>query len=108
MTDPPPTPNQPPQEPWYYAVANQQHGPVPADTLRRMFEAGQLHPATWVWREGLANWTTAASVPELVAGLHFPAGGLRRAAPKGDGRPTSSTGRPRDSRTPRPTPWRCS
>jgi hypothetical protein len=51
---------------WYYAVGNsQQQGPVDLATLQRLIASGQIGPNDLVWRDGMADWVPASSVPEL-------------------------------------------
>lgn len=54
------------QATWYYAVGNsQQQGPVDLATLQRLIAGGQVGPNDLVWRDGMADWVPASSVPEL-------------------------------------------
>ncbi|GHB92766.1 DUF975 family protein [Cerasicoccus arenae] len=41
---------------WYYALNNQQQGPVSEADLRGMAQAGVIQPDTLVWRQGMADW----------------------------------------------------
>jgi uncharacterized RDD family membrane protein YckC len=52
---------------WYYAQGGQQQGPVPLETLRQMYAAGQVQPGDLVWTSGMPNWLAASSVPALTA-----------------------------------------
>jgi hypothetical protein len=45
----------------------QNYGPYPAPTLQAMIPTGQFTVSSMVWREGMAAWAAAASVPELAA-----------------------------------------
>lgn len=47
---------------WYYALNNQQQGPVSGDQLRALLQNGTISPASLVWREGMASWQPYASV----------------------------------------------
>lgn len=53
-------------EQWYYAAGGQQQGPVAVEVLRQLLAMGQLQPADLVWRQGMANWQPAASIPDLI------------------------------------------
>ena len=53
---------------FYVAVNGQQTGPFPMAILQQMVPSGALTAGTLIWRNGLASWQTAGSVPEL-AGL---------------------------------------
>jgi membrane protease subunit (stomatin/prohibitin family) len=62
---PPPAPAAP-QVSFYVAQNGQQTGPFPYLTLQHMHTAGSLAPNTHVWRQGMAAWHTASTVPELT------------------------------------------
>jgi hypothetical protein len=59
---------------WYFARGNKQMGPVSAADLKRLAAAGELLPDDLIWREGLAEWTTARSVRGLFDEESKPAG----------------------------------
>ena len=60
------TPPPPPSPASFMVYANgAQAGPFDMNQLAQMAAGGQLTPATYVWRQGLANWTAASQVPEL-------------------------------------------
>ncbi len=42
-----------------------QEGPLSLDEIHARFAAGHLPPGTLAWREGLANWSPIADIPEL-------------------------------------------
>lgn len=66
------TPPPPPPPVSFMIYANgAQAGPFDMNQLGQMAAAGQLTPATFVWRQGMANWTAASQVPELQ-GLFVP------------------------------------
>ena len=52
---------------WYYARGNEQVGPVGTDVLRQKIASGEVKSGDLVWRDGMANWQPANSVPELAA-----------------------------------------
>src|SRR5262249_50320691 len=59
---------------WYYARDNVPCGPVAKAEIQRMAACGDLAPSDLVWREGMAEWTRAASAKELFPeGLSYPA-----------------------------------
>lgn len=61
---PPPIPGQS----MYHVIVNgQQAGPFDMNTLKQMAGAGQLTKESNVWKDGMANWTPAGQVAELVA-----------------------------------------
>lgn len=67
------TPPPPPAPATFMVYANgAQAGPFDMNQLAQMAAGGQLTPATYVWRQGMANWTAASQVPELQ-GLFAPA-----------------------------------
>lgn len=52
---------------WYYAVANEQQGPVTEDELASLIEQGTVRADTLVWREGMESWADAKStVPGVL------------------------------------------
>jgi GYF domain 2/RDD family len=51
---------------WYFALNNQQQGPISEDELRNLFTTGRLPPETLVWADGLSNWTAANQLPNFV------------------------------------------
>lgn len=59
---PPPLPN---ALMFHVAVNGQQAGPYDLNTLAQMAAQGQLTRDTLVWRQGMANWAAAGSMPEL-------------------------------------------
>jgi hypothetical protein len=58
---------------WYYAGPNNQpQGPVPREQLLGLVTSGAVGPATLVWRNGMAAWAAASSLPELSAAFAGP------------------------------------
>jgi len=53
---------------WYYAIDDQEHGPVTPAQLKEVARKGGLRPTDLVWKQGLDDWKPARH----VAGL-FPA-----------------------------------
>ena len=68
---PPPMPQAAPVQ-FHIVMNGQQVGPFPAAVLQQMIPAGTFNTATLVWRQGMAGWQAAGTVPEL-AGLFAPA-----------------------------------
>jgi hypothetical protein len=54
---------------WFYQDGQQQRGPVSQEELVRALLAGQDPRRILVWREGMASWQEAGSVPEIRDGL---------------------------------------
>ncbi len=52
---------------WFYGKNGQQVGPVSSGQLRQLAQAGQLLPDDLVWKEGMAAWVPASSVPGLFS-----------------------------------------
>ena len=44
---------------WYYVQAGDRKGPVSAETVKALVDAGAMDPATLVWREGMGEWEPA-------------------------------------------------
>ncbi|WP_272150945.1 SPFH domain-containing protein [Tenacibaculum aiptasiae] len=59
---PPPLPS---QAQYYYAANGQQAGPVNFEALKNLFAARSINAETLVWKQGMADWTSLQSVPEL-------------------------------------------
>lgn len=55
----------PPMPQFYLFINNQQVGPIPMQQLSQYAQSGQLTPDTLVWKEGMAQWSAARTVPEL-------------------------------------------
>ena len=62
---PPPVPQAPPAQ-FNVAVNGQSTGPFPVVVLQQMMRAGAFSPGTLVWRQGMAGWQAAGTVPELA------------------------------------------
>jgi hypothetical protein len=73
---------------WYYAHDRTQYGPVRLARLQRMADAGEIGPATLVWREGFEQWVPASHVDELRLPIRFDA----VAAAQDDANPAPSAG----------------
>jgi len=56
---------------WYYAQQGRQLGPVGFYELAAMLRTGRIVSTDLVWREGMANWIEARTVPEFAS--HLPA-----------------------------------
>lgn len=46
---------------WFYEQQGERRGPVSRDDLLARLSAGEITPATLVWRDGLADWITFSS-----------------------------------------------
>jgi uncharacterized RDD family membrane protein YckC len=80
---------------WYYGNESGQQGPVSLAQLAQWAQAGQFAPHIMVWRNGMAQWQAAGTVPELAtlfggAGMGQPA----YAAPLGYAQATGAYGYP--------------
>ena len=54
---------------WFYAQNGRQAGPVTHEALVSMLQGGHVLPGDLVWREGMADWQPAATLPELAAAV---------------------------------------
>jgi hypothetical protein len=52
---------------FYVALNGQQIGPFPVAMLQQMIPAGTFNAASLVWRQGMAGWQAASTMPELMA-----------------------------------------
>jgi uncharacterized membrane protein len=87
---------------WYYAVNNEQKGPVSEADLRGQLAASRIPSDTLVWKDGMANWTPASDIASLSSRAGAPAAGgdtLSGVTLAGAPTPASRTGNP-DSTTP--------
>jgi hypothetical protein len=60
---PPPLPG---AKAFYAGIGGQQQGPFDLTALGERITAGQITPETLVWSPGMAGWTPAGQLPELV------------------------------------------
>ncbi len=51
---------------WRYVQNGQPSAPVDTTALAALLTAGTLAPDTYVWKEGMANWLAAKSLPEFA------------------------------------------
>jgi hypothetical protein len=52
--------------PWYVGLPDgQREGPLPQAEMERRIDAGDVTRADLVWRQGMAGWAAAGTVPEL-------------------------------------------
>ena len=67
---PPPAPGAPaaaqPVVQYAVSVEGQTYGPFDMNALGQMAGAGQINSQSMVWREGMAEWQQAGTVPELA------------------------------------------
>lgn len=63
QTAPPP----PPVSQWYVYINGQQIGPVNVQQVQSYITSGQMKQQDLVWKNGMANWASADSVPEIAA-----------------------------------------
>lgn len=73
---PPPPPRE--KAEWYVLVQKEEVGPLRMDELRERAAAGKLTPRTYIWRDGMANWSRVQTVPELADILALIPENLRR------------------------------
>ncbi|SHE87005.1 protein of unknown function [Lampropedia hyalina DSM 16112] len=52
--------------PWFYAVADERRGPVGFADLQALVSTGEITANTLVWSQGMADWTLASNIPELL------------------------------------------
>ena len=51
---------------WHFCdTSNNNVGPVTKTQLRRMSSTGSFTPGSFVWKEGMADWTVASEVDAL-------------------------------------------
>ena len=59
---------------WFFALGDEQRGPVGIEDIEYMISAGTLSPESLVWRSGMAQWEPAYTVPELANVCAAPGG----------------------------------
>ncbi len=64
----PPIPGSAPIK-FFIAEEGKQIGPFDLSALAQLSSSGRLTPATLVWKQGMASWSAASSVPELAGAL---------------------------------------
>jgi membrane protease subunit (stomatin/prohibitin family) len=64
FTAPPPLPGT--SQPFFLGVNGQQIGPIPASELPAHIASGELTPQTLLWRQGMAEWVAAQTLPEVA------------------------------------------
>ena len=52
---------------WRYVQNGQPSAPVDTARLQALLTNGSLSPDTYVWKEGMANWLAAKSLPEFAS-----------------------------------------
>jgi len=72
-----------PDQSWFVAANNQQHGPYPEAQFRDFIARGMVTADTLVWASGMASWQKAGEIPGLFSG-----------APSAPTRPQSSADGP--------------
>lgn len=60
---PPPIPN---SVQYMVAINGQQYGPYNLQQMAQMAQSGQINSQTLVWMQGMPQWVTANSIPELA------------------------------------------
>jgi uncharacterized protein DUF4339/RDD family protein len=68
---------------WFYVDRGQQCGPVGTEELASWILGAHLPRDVQVWREGLAQWTAAETLPEIAYHLQPPAVGFFLMGPGG-------------------------
>jgi GYF domain 2 len=48
---------------WFYSVGDSRQGPVTEDALKQLVTEGRLQPTDLVWKDGMADWVEARTVP---------------------------------------------
>lgn len=65
---PPPIPNT--NMTYFYAVNNQQVGPVTKETLASLIASHTINGQTLIWTQGMTNWSMLQSIPDLQSLLN--------------------------------------
>jgi hypothetical protein len=70
---------------WYFAIGDEERGPVTEHQIRALIGTGNLKPDDLVWKEGLDDWVPAGEVPGLFDKEDSPKSGNATPAPPGEG-----------------------
>ena len=54
---------------WFYSVGDTRQGPVTEDALKQLVTEGRLQPTDLVWRDGMADWVEARTIPAFFPPL---------------------------------------
>ena len=57
---------------YYYDQAQERHGPITFEDLRRMWHDNVVGGNTFVWHEGRDSWTRISEIPDLLLALNRP------------------------------------
>lgn len=79
---------------WYYALGDEQKGPVTEEELRSMLLGGNLPVDIKVWSKGMSDWASAEKVPELYRAAPPVPELAARMEPKGQPSTASAGGSP--------------
>lgn len=82
---PPPMPGAAPSTLYTVAINGQQYGPYNYAQMGDMVRNGQINAQTFVWAQGMPQWTPAGQVPELQPLFAPPAGPATPPPPPGGG-----------------------
>lgn len=52
---------------WHYAINDVQYGPVSEGQLKQLLQDGALGPDTYIWTQGMEDWSSASGFPGLLA-----------------------------------------
>ena len=69
----PPPPPAPGASSYFVAIDGKQHGPYTPQQIQQYVAAKQISKSSLVWKQGMAQWTSAEQIPELAT-LFAPAG----------------------------------
>ncbi|MBV6458914.1 MAG: hypothetical protein HONBIEJF_02053 [Fimbriimonadaceae bacterium] len=61
---------------WYYVGHYGQLGPLTLLQIEELVRDGVIERDTYVWRNGMSNWTPAGQMPELATAMQVPAPGF--------------------------------
>lgn len=51
---------------WHYVKDTQKLGPIEAPELQKLISSGTLPSNVLIWKEGMANWISANTIPEFT------------------------------------------
>ncbi|MFM1823417.1 MAG: domain 2 [Planctomycetota bacterium] len=66
---------------WFWSQKGSTMGPVPFSEIRRLYAAGSIDHATWIYDPTRGAWVVAGAIPEIAAPEPAPAVGAAPGAP---------------------------
>lgn len=66
---------------WHVVIDGEQVGPLPESDIRARLQRGEISGESYIWRDGMADWVKASSLPEFAGAASGAASGGAEADP---------------------------